>query len=368
MKRILFVVGSLRRGGAEKQLVMIASELASRGFDVHVFAFEKTGDFVKELENGNVEVHDGGYRSSTYKIIRILLLIKCLLKLFYLRILVRPQLIQGWLPMANIFAAFVARVTFVTKISISKRGIDASRNNKVLDLLIAIADWMADEIIVNSQAIADLHNRDLRKKIKLMYNGINLNEVRHRIEAENTIFFRLIIVANLIPYKGHRDLIKALAIFSTKYQNWQLSVVGEDRGELSELKRITEDLGLQDRIVFLGKRMDIATLLSSNDIYISSSHEEGFPNSVLEALAAGLEVVATDVGGCREMLDNGNFGKLVPPRNPERLSQELEKVVSEFNEEKSRKRRYASIQRVESNYSDRAMVENYLSKNIEQEN
>ena len=129
-------------------------------------------------------------------------------------------------------------------------------------------------------------------------------------------------VANLFPYKGHADLLEALHLLKDRLPNeWALLVAGRDiDGNLDRLRSLAENLTLTQHVRFLGVRRDIPAVLSAADIHISASHYEGFPNNVLEAMCAGLPVVATAVGGVPEQVVDGGTGLLVPPSEPAALA------------------------------------------------
>ena len=130
----------------------------------------------------------------------------------------------------------------------------------------------------------------------------------------------LITVANLIAYKGHADLLAALAETSDSLPvGWRLLCVGRDDGHGAELSKIATSLGLRDNVRWLGERNDVPSLLACADIGILCSHQEGFANSVLEGMAASLPMVVTDVGGNREAIEDGVSGMVVPAHDPQAL-------------------------------------------------
>jgi glycosyltransferase involved in cell wall biosynthesis len=170
------------------------------------------------------------------------------------------------------------------------------------------------------------------KKLVLIYNGVDLQtfdsaspfrkEVRKKLgitPQENVI----IVVANLILYKGHIDLLEAARKVLKHIPKALFLLVGEDRGIGENLKRISIDLGIGEKVRFLGLRDDIHQLLAASDLSVLSSHEEGFSNVILESMAAGLPIVATNVGGNSEAVVNGVTGWLVPPKNPDAMAEKI---------------------------------------------
>jgi len=157
-------------------------------------------------------------------------------------------------------------------------------------------------------------------------------------------------VANLFPYKGHADLLQALQMIRDELPaEWVLLVCGRDvEGSLQGLRRLAESDALAGHVRFLGQRQDIPAVLSASDIHVSASHYEGFPNNILEAMCAGLPVVATAVGGVPEQIIDGTTGLLVPPRNPMALGAALVSLAGDA----SRRRQLgeAGRRRVEEHY------------------
>jgi glycosyltransferase involved in cell wall biosynthesis len=109
----------------------------------------------------------------------------------------------------------------------------------------------------------------------------------------------------------------------------QVFFVGEDRGIKRVLKNMAEEHRIAEQVHFLGLRNDIPEILSAMDLFVMASHEEGFSNALIEAMAAGLPIVATDVGGNREALDEGSIGILVPPKDPDALAGALSRMIAD---------------------------------------
>ena len=119
----------------------------------------------------------------------------------------------------------------------------------------------------------------------------------------------LTMVARFEPQKDHPSLLKALA--RLRNHAWRLELIGE--GPLLERTRdLARSLGIADRVEFLGQRSDVAERLATSQVYVLSSNWEGFPRSILEAMRAGLPVVASDVAGVSEAVVDGVTGYVVP--------------------------------------------------------
>jgi glycosyltransferase involved in cell wall biosynthesis len=173
-----------------------------------------------------------------------------------------------------------------------------------------------------------------QRKLFLLYNGIVADGFRssaeRRARARELLDLApevLVIsaVGNLHPYKGHADLIAAVAgIAEALPQPWRLLIAGSDRaGHELVLRRMILEFGLQERITLLGHRDDVPDILAAADIHAMPSHEEGLPNSIIEAMASGLPIVASRVGGIPELVIEGQHGLLVEPRDADRLAEAI---------------------------------------------
>jgi len=123
------------------------------------------------------------------------------------------------------------------------------------------------------------------------------------------------IVARLVPIKGHAEFIEAARLVLERHQDVRFVIVGD--GQLrGQLEAMVRRLGLEQRIIFTGFRQDLENVFAALDILVLTSHNEGLPVTVIEAMTAGRPVVATDVGGVSELVEVGVTGFLVPDRNP----------------------------------------------------
>lgn len=144
-----------------------------------------------------------------------------------------------------------------------------------------------------------------------------------RVPSEDHL---VLAVGNLYPVKAHRDLLEAIALLPPPFDRTHLAIAG--RGPLEEaLRTHAADLGMTDRPHLLGLRADVPDLLAGVDLFALPSHSEGLSIALLEAMDAGLPIVATDVGDTIEALDKGAAGFVVPPHNPAKLSAAIHHVL-----------------------------------------
>jgi len=135
----------------------------------------------------------------------------------------------------------------------------------------------------------------------------------------------IVNVGRLVPVKDQATLLHALALLP-EAASWRCWIIG-DGPDRSVLETLSAQLGIEDRVRFLGHREDVPDLLPLADIFALSSVNEGFGRVLLEAFAAGLAVIATRVGGVPNVLEGGRAGKLVPPKDPEALAAGLLELI-----------------------------------------
>jgi len=191
-----------------------------------------------------------------------------------------------------------------------------------------------DRYIAVSEHLARQLRERLRfpaRKVSVIHNGIPLE--RFRRDADTGQRARLtgsserpliITVARLAEQKGQRFLLAALQ----SLPNACVVLVG-DGPDRAQLERQARDLGLHDRVVFLGQRADVAELLACCDLAVLPSLFEGLPLAALEAMAAGKPVVATNIGGTSEAIEHGVTGLLVPPGDPIALATAIRAVLGD---------------------------------------
>lgn len=369
--RVLFVVGSLTLGGAESQLAMLAEQLKVRGWIAEVFPMEKHGPLVERLERAGIHVFEGKYRSARRtRIGEMTALALCEARLFWRVLRSRPDVVHGFLPMTNFMSALAGWLARVPMIVTSKRALGRHQDrNPGWRLLDRVANALSDVVTANSRAVAsDTHARDGYdvSRIVVIPNGLDFrrvdearghrSEVRAKLGLSDTDI-AIVMVANLIPYKGHAELVEAFARVSAGHPRLKLFLIGQDRGIAEDLMRDAARLGVADRINLMGQRSDVPALLSAMDLGVMSSHEEGFSNALLEKLAAGLPVVATDVGGNPEALVGMPNCILVRPKDIDDLERGLRTAIVDFRTDDQACKTMQQL--VRERYSVDAMVDAY---------
>lgn len=187
-------------------------------------------------------------------------------------------------------------------------------------LLNRLLSWGTDEIVTVSDDARDVVVQVEKvnpRKVRRIWNGVDTELYRppDRIVAEPVIG----TVARLSPEKDQRTLLTAFKLVRAELPDARLVLVG-DGSEAADLARMARDLGISDQVDFLGPRSDVSEILHTFSVFTLTSTTEGISMTVLEAMAAGLPIVATDVGGNREIVAPPACGLIVPPGDPEALS------------------------------------------------
>jgi len=164
----------------------------------------------------------------------------------------------------------------------------------------------------------------------------------------------IVMVARFVPQKNHALLLEACAALQSSYR-LQFAGTGPTR---PDIERRVDELGLRDRVEFLGDRSDIGLLLRKASIFALATNWEGFPLSILEAMRAGLPVVASDVGGVREAVVAGRNGFLIARQDAAAFGRALETLLSD---EKLRLRMASNSRRI---FEERFTVEQMIQKTI----
>ncbi len=177
----------------------------------------------------------------------------------------------------------------------------------------------ADAVIATSHAVAELV---LGVRPHIVYPGVRIPRDYRPTVLRPTAGGVIGTACRLVAIKGIVHLIRAMAVLSTQFPDVCLEIAGLGP-EQDALQDEVRCLRLGDRVKFLGWQAEVERLLQRWDIFAMPSLEEGFGIAALEAMAAGLPVVATNVGGIPELVENGRTGWLVPPGNPQALAERV---------------------------------------------
>lgn len=326
------MISSFNQGGTERQAVSLVKALVSDGrFEILVATLNKEGVLLEEIERlGLPEISEFKLTSflnyNFYSQLR-----RCAKYIRENRIV----LVQTHDFYSNIFGMSAARLAGVKARVASKRETGGMRT-ALQDLVERVAFQTAHSIIVNSATVKDhlLERAIQEKKIRVIYNSLDLT--RFSGETCDGSKFGLpagvrfvTLVANLRhSVKNVPMFLRAAKSVAEAVPDAHFVIAGE--GELeSKLRSLASTLGLDGRVHFIGRCVDVPSLLSASYACALTSVAEGFSNSILEYMAAGKPVVATNVGGAPEVIVNGKSGYLVASDDDAALAARLTELLND---------------------------------------
>jgi glycosyltransferase involved in cell wall biosynthesis len=264
----------------------------------------------------------------------------------------RIDVVHTWELYSNIFGLPGAAAAGVPVRIGSRRGLNPDRTAGQRRLQ-RLAYAAAHRVVANSEAAARLLREEgvPSARVTIVRNGIDLSPYSSR--TDRSCLRRVVMVAGLRRIKGLDVLVMAAAKIVARVPDARFVIVGEGPERESALLQVRQ-FGLENSFEFLGHRDDVPALLAEADLFVLPSRSEAFPNAVIEAMAAGLPVVATRVGGIVELVQPERTGVLVPSDDPEALAAAVMNLMARPDQANALGR--AARQEVERQYSLSSMV------------
>jgi len=341
---VLFVVGSFDVGGAERHLTLIASALARRGWRVTIYSLSGRGPALELFGTDDVGIicppleRGSGREFVLRRLLRIAVVVVHLLKVMLQH---RSAAVHFFLPSSYLIGAPLAIIAGIKRRVMSRRSLNRYQSkNMLIGPLERLLHPFMTAILGNSRSVMrELEAEGVHAgRLGLIYNGVDTSifaasggreQTRRALGIQDSTLV-LAIVANLIPYKGHLDLVEALGQSAREMpDDWKLLIVGRDDGAGAAIKTLAEMRGLADKLLFVGPRKDVSELLAASDIGLLASHEEGFSNAVIEGMYARLPMIVTDVGGNGEAVIDGENGLVVPPHDPSAFGRAIVRLAAD---------------------------------------
>ena len=331
---VAYVLPGLGRGGTEKHVLDLASRIDRRRFSPCVISTAEDATLAEEFAGRGIRVYSLPYRGLSLRPAKSLPLLRDALRFFrdFARILEerRVAILHAYLPAACVLAmaATLGRGTRVR--IVSKRALCRFKEgHPVFSCFENLANLAADAVMVNSRAVAEDVRRTERfaeGKMFLVLNGLEIpleSGGRKSPPADLGIPPGAPIVtyvANLREDKGHLCLLDAARAVVAEFPAVRFLFVGREDAEAALVRQRIRELGLERHILLTGSRRDVAGILDASFLVAHPGEQEGLSNAILEAMAAGVPVVASDVGGNPEAVEDGVTGLLVPSGDPGALA------------------------------------------------
>ena len=310
-KRVLLVSTGLGRGGAETQLLRLGRRLREAGAQVCVVSLIDHNAWSEELARWQLRYECLAISKRRPPVLPALRFARLVASF-------RPDVVLSFLFGANTLVQLARPVLAMPRVVSSIRSVipPSGATPRVMRSLAGLAD----ATVFNSVAVMeDAVTRGIyaRERSLVIRNAVDTGSIvaaaseRERVRLEWAVpreAWVWLAVGNVRPVKNYPALVRAFAEVAARDERAHLRIVGKPYGDVERMQAIAPALWDSGRVAYLGQRTDVPRQLAGADAYVLSSRFEGSPNTVIEAMAAGLPVVATEVGGVTELLAGGARG------------------------------------------------------------
>jgi L-malate glycosyltransferase len=350
--RIAHVIDSMEVGGAEAVVLALCRLQAAAGHEVSVHCLFQGGALAAELAREGFRVCVHGPTSTarlTWRLYREFRRWK-------------PNVVHCHNKAATVYAAPAARAAGSRAVFSTRHGMAAPPYSLRKDFKYWLcAALFCDRVV----AVCDLARENMSRNagpfarhVITIRNGAYPARSAGKGPVPAAEAFTLVTVGRLVPAKNYGVLLRSLALALSHVPDLKLWMVGDGR-EATALKTLAAELGIAEKVEFFGEQSAVGDWLSRADLFVLSSISEGLPISILEAMAAGLPTVVTDVGGMPEVLALSGAGEVVPAGSVESLAQAITAYASRRQELETLKERAFSC--YTEHFRPERMAEDYLN-------
>jgi glycosyltransferase involved in cell wall biosynthesis len=337
LRTVLFLSSESEMGGGEKSLFELVRNMDQEKFRPVVMLPEE-GSFSRSLRAHQVKCVTG-FRVPGFRRGRFFLWPLAILRLAWIAVKEKADIIHGNGTRENIAAGFVGRLLGIPTIWHLRNLVPPGMR----DLERPLA-FLPTRIIANSRAVARRMKRLpwARRKLWVVHNGVDMSlfegngvgEVRGQLGvSDDQVLVGL--VGRMGVGKGHEVFLDAAVRAGKEEENLKFALIGgelfTDEGREEGITRLIDAYGLSDRIACTGHRPDVERYIKALDILVLASEREPFGRVLIEAMAAGRSVVATDAGGVQEVVEGGVTALLVPPRDPAAMALAIVRLSRDRN-------------------------------------
>lgn len=322
MKHILFAIGSLYGGGAERVVSVWASSLAQKGYKVSVLVYAR-GEKEYPIDPG-VKVYTVAESTKACNEMSMIERLRSFRKAIKA---CKPQVIISFLPEVQVYVALASVGLHIPRI-------ETIRNNpwetEVLKTKFAKL-WLwcfqsCKTVILQSEDQKPFFKKSVQEKAVVIPNPVNPQYIENE-KKEYAETKKIVAAGRLAEQKNPKMMIDAVKLLSQRYDDITLEIYGIG-GLREQLKAYIKEQKLEDKIFLMGRNDALYNIYKQADAYVMSSDYEGMPNALVEAMAVGLPCVSTDCKtGPRDLIDDGKNGFLVPCGDYKALAEKLERIV-----------------------------------------
>ncbi len=328
---VLHLIGSLRIGGAEEQLVTIAPKFDREKFRIIVGAMQPGGGFVDRLAESGIEYSCLNFRVRSWLlyVIRLAALLKK----------EKVDVLHAHMSSAAKYGRIAGLLAGVPVMVVTDHGQDREKSRWDIAVDRMFNRFTAARVGVTSDVAEIIHTRDNTPKNKIIVISNGVDTERFNVDRSEGLRVRrelglpddaIVVgtVARLTWEKALDVLIEAVFILVKIIPQLRCVIVGD--GYLhKELAKCIESFGLQKQVLLTGARLDVPDMMAAFDIFALSSKSEGLPVSILEAMSAGKPIVSTNVGGIPEVITDRNEALLMEPGDPQSLATAISELVAD---------------------------------------
>lgn len=354
--RILYLTTTSKVSGAEKIMYELSKRINKERFEIMVCTIKD------DLKEGLLEKsRDIGIKAATlgvenkWKFYKSFQLFK-IIKEF------NPHILQSFLFFDNILARVFGKITGLPVIISGLRNVEPERSS-FRNFFDKLTFPFADLVISNTESGKKFLTQKFKldsKKIKVIYNGIEIDSEGPLFRKKEFLLDTGLLgnekivgfVGRLEKQKGVQYLIEAMRIINKHDLSIYALIIGDGR-EKDKLEKYAQSFDC--RVIFLGWKYNIFQYLKYFDLFILPSLREGMPNVVLEAMGQGIPVIATNVGGNKELIEDGKTGFLLEPKNSEQLAKKILEILN-FSEKEKQLITSEARKNVTNNFSIERMV------------
>lgn len=318
MKKIVFVIGSMARGGAEKVISILANQYSKRGYQVYIMMLlrnEVGYELSDDINLIDLSTSKSRIRSAFFRIKHL-----------------RSNIINIQPSVVISFAARINVLTLMSTLGLNIPVIVSERNDpymdgrsKLVDILINILYPKSKKVVFQTKRSMSYFNKEIRDRGVIIPNPISIS-----CTSSTTKNKKIVNVGRYTEQKNQALLIKAFNLISKEFPEYKLFLYGE--GELrNDLQQLINNLELRDKVQLMGNILNLHDEISDSEFFVLSSEYEGLSNALLEAMMMGIPCISTDCAGADEYIDDGISGLLVKDANDKKLYFAMKKMIENDN-------------------------------------
>lgn len=317
-KRIVFFVGTLKEGGAERVISILSRKMQEQGFSVQILLYYDREIFYEI--GSDVKITVVQKESGSLNILRNLLWVRRFIK-------ANADVIISFLAPFNIMALAAhtgLRSTIIVADRNDPRFIPV---NPAIRKLRNLLYRFSDGVVLQTTHNRDYFSKTVRRKSVVISNPIDLGE-KAGMGLATKKRHEIVSVGRLMPQKNQAMLLRAFTNISTDFPEYCLTIYGEGP-ERESLEKLTAELGIKERVNLPGSVKDVHDRIACSELFILSSNYEGMPNALIEAMCLGLPCISTNVSGAADLIVPGENGEIVEVGDTDALTHQMRHLLSD---------------------------------------